>query len=60
MTAKHAWDRLLAEADLDMLVEWHMPQPQPVWFVASWVNVELTKNLAEINQLKALRLNLES
>lgn len=43
-----------------MLVEWHMPQPQPVWFVASWVNVELTKNLAEINQLKALRLNLES
>lgn len=57
VAAKHDWDRVLAEADLDVLVQWHMPQPQPVWFIASWVNVELTKNLAEINQLKGLRLN---
>lgn len=51
VAAKQAWDRILAEADLDAVVDWHMPEPQPVWFIASWVNVELTKNLAEINQL---------
>jgi len=57
VAAKHDWDRVLSEADLDVLVQWRMPQPQPVWFIASWVNVELTKNLAEISQLKGLRLN---
>lgn len=52
--AKRAWDRVLVESDLDALVRWHMPEPQPIWFIAGWVNVELTKNLAEINQLKTL------
>ena len=57
VTAKQAWDGVFTTADLDALVDWHMPQPQPVWFIAGWVNVELTKNLAEINQLKSLRAN---
>jgi hypothetical protein len=55
--AKRAWDRVLAEVDLDGLVAWHLPKPQPVWFIAGWVNAELSKNLAEINQLKTLREN---
>jgi hypothetical protein len=59
VTAKQAWDKVLAEVDLDALVGWHMPEPQPVWFIAAWVNVELTKNLAEINQLKVMRGNRE-
>ena len=58
VTAKLAWDDVLAAADLDALVDWHMPEPQPLWFIAGWVNVELTKNLAEINQLKTLRDNV--
>lgn len=57
VAAKQAWDQIVSDADLDALVAWHMAEPQPVWFIASWVNVELTKNLAEINQLKGLRLN---
>ena len=55
--AKEAWDRVLEEADLDALVAWHLPEPQPAWFIAAWVNTELTKNLAEINQLKVLYEN---
>ncbi len=58
VAAKLAWDDLLSSADLDALVDWHMPEPQPLWFIAGWVNVELTKNLAEINQLKTLRVSL--
>ena len=57
VAAKQAWDQIVSDADLDALVAWHMAEPQSVWFIASWVNVELTKNLAEINQLKGLRLN---
>jgi len=57
VVAKKVWDEVLAEADLDGLVAWHLPEPQPIWFIAAWVNTELTKNLAEINQLKALRAN---
>jgi hypothetical protein len=34
-----------------------MPNPCPLWFVADWVNFELTKNLAEINQLKIQHSN---
>lgn len=29
-----------------------VPNPRPFSFVAAWVNFELTKNLAEINQLR--------
>ena len=58
--AKQQWDELLATADLDTPVDWLMPDPQPLWFVASWVNVELTKNLSEINQVKMRRANLDS
>ncbi|MFK5691394.1 DinB family protein [Ornithinimicrobium sp. LYQ92] len=59
-TAKQQWDTLLAATDLDDPVDWLMPDPQPLWFVASWVNVELTKNLTEINQVKMRRANLHS
>lgn len=57
---KQRWDQVLATADLDAPIEWLMPEPQPLWFVASWVNVELTKNLAEINRVKVSRANAAS
>jgi hypothetical protein len=57
VAAKKTWDAVLAQADLDALIAWHLPEPQPLWFIAAWVNTELTKNLAEINQLRALRSN---
>lgn len=34
-----------------------MPTPQPLWYAAAWVNVELTKNLSEINQLRIQHAN---
>ncbi len=37
-----------------------MAGPVPLWFIASRVNVELTKNLTEINQVKMRRANLDS
>ncbi|MFX0537884.1 DinB family protein [Ornithinimicrobium sp. Y1847] len=51
--AKRRWDQVLAAPDLDLdrAVSWLLPEPQPLWRVAAWVNVEFTKNLAEINQL---------
>jgi hypothetical protein len=45
VAAKQKWDEVLATAHLDVLVDWLMPEPQPLWFIASWVNFELTKNL---------------
>lgn len=54
---KAAWDQVLLERDLDDVVTWPGPTPQPLWFVASWVTFELTKNLAEINALAMSRLN---
>lgn len=54
---KREWDQVLASTDLDVRIEWLMPEPQPLWFIASWVNVELTKNLAEINQVKGRLAN---
>lgn len=57
VAAKREWDDVLAGADLDAPVQWLAPEPQPLWFVASWVNVELTKNLAEINLIKTLQAN---
>ncbi|WP_289020314.1 DinB family protein [uncultured Ornithinimicrobium sp.] len=56
--AKQEWDAVLATADLDASVEWLTPEPQPLWFIASWVNVELTKNLAEINNVKCRHANI--
>lgn len=53
LRAAHArWRSVLTTGDLETLVTGLMPEPRPLWFVASWVNFELTKNLAEINQLK--------
>lgn len=49
--------QVLPSADLDRPLEWHLPDPQPFWFVAAWVNFELTKNLSEINHLKLLHAN---
>lgn len=45
------WAQTLKVADLDRAVVGLMPEPRPFWFVAAWVTFELTKNLAEINQL---------
>lgn len=56
---KQQWDTVLATADLDSPVDWLMPDPQPLWFIASWVNVELTKNLTEINQMQIRQANLQ-
>lgn len=52
---KEEWDLVLATDDLDRLVQWVMPTPQPVALIAAWLNFELAKNLAEINQLKMIR-----
>ena len=51
------WRGILTRHDLDLPVPGLMPEPRPFWFVASWVNFELTKNLSEINQLKLQRAN---
>ncbi|OLT16908.1 hypothetical protein BJF80_05650 [Serinicoccus sp. CUA-874] len=59
-TLKQHWDELLGTTDLDDPVDWLTPDPQPAWFVASWVNVELTKNLAEINQLRMRQTNRDA
>lgn len=58
VAVKQRWDDILASADLDAPIDWVMPEPQPLWFVAAWVNVEFTKNLAEINHLRMLRANV--
>lgn len=58
LVAAHArWRAILERHDLDELVVGLMPEPRPFWFIAMWVNFELTKNLAEINQLKIRHAN---
>jgi len=52
IAAHDRWLDILAHHDMDALVSGLMPAPRPFSFVASWVNFELTKNVAEINQLK--------
>lgn len=53
LTAAHdRWLEILVTHDLDALVAGLMPSPRTLSFVAAWVNFELTKNLAEINQLR--------
>lgn len=51
LNCKNAWDQVLETADLDRQISGLMPKPQPLAFVAAWVNFELIKNLSEINQL---------
>ena len=51
------WRAILERAALDAPVTGLMPEPRSFSFVASWVTVELTKNLAEINQLRIRRDN---
>lgn len=58
MIAAHdRWLDILNTHDLDSLVTGLMPKPSPFSFVAAWVNFELAKNLAEINQLKIQHSN---
>lgn len=57
VAAKSMWDDVLRDADLDQPVSGFTEDPVPMWLVASWVNFELTKNLAEINQLALLHAN---
>jgi len=55
---KRQWDDVLATDDLDRRISWVLPEPQPLWVIAAWLNFELAKNLSEINQLKMLRAAL--
>jgi len=57
VAAHDRWVPILGSHDLDRPVAGLMPQPRPFSFVAAWVNVELTKNLAEINQRRIARAN---
>ncbi len=57
---KTRWDEILATADLDREITGLMPTPQPLSYIAVWVNFELTKNLAEINQLATRHSNLSA
>jgi len=57
IAAHDRWLAILNSHDMDALVSGLMPEPRPFSFVASWVNFELTKNLAEINQLKTQHAN---
>ena len=50
-SAKAAWDEVLRATPADAVVTGLMPEDSPLWFVAGWVNFELTKNVAEIGQL---------
>lgn len=50
-----AWGEVLRDDDLERIVEWVLPGPVPLAHVAAWVTFELTKNLAEVNQLMMLR-----
>jgi DinB superfamily len=54
-TLKEEWDRVLETQDLDRPIDWVASQPQTLGSIAAWLNFELAKNLAEINQLRMLR-----
>lgn len=54
---KLAWEEMLRATPLDKMIEGLMPEPKPLWFVAGWVNFELTKNVSEIHQLINRRAN---
>jgi hypothetical protein len=51
------WPELLSSADLDRpsSFPWPTDPGRTVAHTALWVNVELTKNVAEIGQLRLLR-----
>lgn len=55
--AYQRWRDALTTHNVDAQVSGLMPEPRPLWFIASWVTFELTKNLAEINQLKMQHAN---
>jgi hypothetical protein len=52
------WRELLAGADLDRpsSFPWGADAGRTVAHTALWVNVELTKNISEIGQLRLLRI----
>lgn len=58
VAAKAAWDEVLETADLEREVRGLHPEPRPLWAVAAWVSVELTKNLAELHQVLVRRANV--
>lgn len=58
VSVKNAWDDVLATADLEREVVGLMPRARPLWWVAGWVNVEFTKNLAELHQVLVRRDNV--
>ncbi|MGW0158877.1 DinB family protein [Mycobacterium sp. NPDC003323] len=49
------WRTVLSDADLAQPVPYPWDQPKSLAHTASWLNVELMKNVAEIGQLRLLR-----
>jgi len=50
-----AWRLVLSDADLNRPITYPWDEPKSLAHTASWVNVELTKNIAELGQLRLLR-----
>ena len=51
------WRNILTTTDMDATCLAPWPTPQPLSTIASWVNVELMKNVAEVGQLVRLQSN---
>lgn len=51
------WLAILRREPLDRRIPWLTADARPFWSLAAWLNFELTKNLAEINQLQRQRRN---
>lgn len=56
--SKEEWEQVLRSTPLESAVTDLMPEERPLWFVAGWVNFELTKNISEIGQLIIRRANV--
>lgn len=50
-----AWRSVLSDADLSRSVPYPWDPPKTLAHTASWLNVELTKNVAELGQLRLIR-----
>lgn len=59
LATKVVWEETLTTMPVEGTVEGLMREPKPLWFVAGWVNFELTKNVSEIHQLINRRENAE-
>lgn len=51
------WVRILSLTDIDRECRWPWESPKPLSDTAAWLNVELTKNVAELGQVVRLHAN---